>query len=817
MLRVQKYLSDVMSVGHQIRLQHYDDLCSAVLSVKVPSRIRAEITAAAGPFLATAPAGLAVRSSSVFEDSEKASFAGVFDSYLCISTHEELLKSVQKCWCASWSPAAVNYSKKMSNKLDPDHMAVLIQEIVPAQCAGILFTANPMTGNPWELVLYSNYGLAQSLVDGTSPADETVLAWNSGQILRQELAEKSAKQLAAQDGVREVAVPEGERKIASVSESLITVIWKMGLRLDRVLDLRLDIEWAVADGTIFLVQARPLTALPVFFPHDASELADKESMRLQKGYICAEIDGNVVAPLFRNQWGSEQWLRYNARWGDQHLGYSSYRDTNINARRYSTESKWIPSTNSPEKLEQRLDDIESTLRAAWTTAKVMMKSAGSRARLAIDETITAQELIPHLLKMRNEQSDTQAVIFGPAQTMQFHCEALLGMFLTEYSLETTVDSLLQGVLSYSTERAIAAYTLGAAIDEGAVLQIFRTKPIDGIIDTLVTKHKDCEFLLEFERFCWSYGLLPPSWLQRPDRWARGEITNISQIIAVVRSAVLGQGRSPGLARIEAMGRRTNLEREMRKNVAVYGTKAIERFEKLLRWAQFWSPVLDDRTWSLLPYFSLFELAWETGDRLARGGLINSPEDVLFFRDEDLTQIASADSFRGCIGLYVQRKHEHEMNRRLAPPEWLGTPPPSSVGDTEAACRDETSRLKQADGELFSGTGLTPGEVTGRIRKSGDISDPRLLDSLTDEHILVGWGGIHTNTDWYSLLMVVVGIIIDEKISYFKHAHQVSREFGVPLITMSRQTIDRIPEDALVYLNGTKGTVSVVTDAAEDTR
>lgn len=150
------------------RADAYDALCAEVLRTPIPEPVVEEITLIAQALLDGALDGLAVRSSAVHEDSATASFAGVYKSFLGIRTEVELWKAVRRCWCSSWAPQATDYARRMGIQPVADGMGVLLQCLVRADSAGVLFTADPLTGNPYRFVLESSFGLARDLVGSTA-------------------------------------------------------------------------------------------------------------------------------------------------------------------------------------------------------------------------------------------------------------------------------------------------------------------------------------------------------------------------------------------------------------------------------------------------------------------------------------------------------------------------------------------------------------------------------------------------------------------------------------------------------------------------
>jgi pyruvate,water dikinase len=157
--------------GDSVTDEQYRDLCAQVQQAPLPDSLQGQLRESTQRLLEQSSVGLAVRSSSLVEDSKEASFAGIFDSVLGVNSLQAVEEALRRCWCAGWSPSAMRYARQHDLKLAPDHMAVIVQELVEAQSAGVLFTAEALTGNPWVFSLEACHGLAAELVAGDAAAD----------------------------------------------------------------------------------------------------------------------------------------------------------------------------------------------------------------------------------------------------------------------------------------------------------------------------------------------------------------------------------------------------------------------------------------------------------------------------------------------------------------------------------------------------------------------------------------------------------------------------------------------------------------------
>jgi rifampicin phosphotransferase len=204
---------------------------------------------------------VAVRSSATAEDLPAASFAGLQDTFLQVNGEVEILSAIKRCWASLWSARALAYRKQQRIAPHTVHMAVIVQQMVEATAAGILFTCNPMTGVQNEIVINASWGLGEAIVSGHVNPDTLILDKANGEVRRMEIAEKQLMTVAANNGVTEEEVPSELRQQAVLSTRQIHQLYQFGIAVEAHFRTPQDIEWAIAGEQIFLLQARPVTTL----------------------------------------------------------------------------------------------------------------------------------------------------------------------------------------------------------------------------------------------------------------------------------------------------------------------------------------------------------------------------------------------------------------------------------------------------------------------------------------------------------------------------------------------------------------------------
>jgi hypothetical protein len=237
---------------------------------------------------------VAVRSSAIAEDLPSASFAGQQETYLNIRGTEAVLEAVKKCWASLWTARAIAYRARQGIAPDAAALAVVVQELVLADVAGILFTANPADGKSGEIVINAAWGLGESIVSGAVTPDTLTVEKKSGRIIRRETADKQTMVVRAEFGTREAPVPSSQSKRPVLADAQAEELAELGVRIEKMYEMPMDIEWALREGRVFILQARPITALPE--PPLEWTLSQPHSIAARLSFV--EFIPDIVPPLF---------------------------------------------------------------------------------------------------------------------------------------------------------------------------------------------------------------------------------------------------------------------------------------------------------------------------------------------------------------------------------------------------------------------------------------------------------------------------------------------------------------------------------------
>jgi rifampicin phosphotransferase len=226
-----------------------------VCETPTPSVICDALTTALGQLTAAGETSLAVRSSAIGEDGKAASFAGLHDTELGLAA-DDVEAAVRRCWSSLWSPAALAYRQRRSLPLDGAAMAVVVQALVPADVAAVVFTRHPVTRRDDQLVINALRGLGEPMVSGMATPDTLVINKASGEIREFSRGDDGERLVATDDGVTRVTDPASGPALA---EPVLRELVSLSLEVERAFEGPVDIEAAFARGRWYLLQARPIT------------------------------------------------------------------------------------------------------------------------------------------------------------------------------------------------------------------------------------------------------------------------------------------------------------------------------------------------------------------------------------------------------------------------------------------------------------------------------------------------------------------------------------------------------------------------------
>ncbi|OZJ01759.1 hypothetical protein BZG36_05523 [Bifiguratus adelaidae] len=263
-----------------------------LLAVSMPQELVEAIALAYHHLASGEPIPVAVRSSATAEDLPYASFAGQQDTYLNIVGTEAVLDAVKRCWASLWTDRAVIY--RASNAIDHRavRLAVVVQQMVDAEVAGVLFTANPLTGRRRQAVIDANPGLGEAVVSGSVNPDNFVVDTASGEILQRRMGDKRLIIRSTPGGGTQRIEYGDKQGTFCLTDEQVQTLTRLGERVETHYGYPQDTEWAIdSSGHPWLTQARPITSL---FPLPTNAPMTDDDLHV---YLSISVLQGVYRPL----------------------------------------------------------------------------------------------------------------------------------------------------------------------------------------------------------------------------------------------------------------------------------------------------------------------------------------------------------------------------------------------------------------------------------------------------------------------------------------------------------------------------------------
>lgn len=253
-----------------------------VLEAEMPKRISEDILRAYHR-LAPEPMIVAVRSSATAEDLPDASFAGQQETFLNIRGNEDLLEAVQKCWASLYGARAIYYRSKQGFDDRSVNIAVVVQQLVHSEKAGVMFTSHPVSGEPMTII-EGSWGLGEAVVSGAVTPDKYVFDRRTEKVVDRMIQQKKVEIVSdGSKGTRLVEVSPSRQMGTVLSDEEVTRLAKFGVIAESHYGVPQDVEWAIVGKELFILQSRPITTIATRPVPDTGSERRSEAKVLVKG------------------------------------------------------------------------------------------------------------------------------------------------------------------------------------------------------------------------------------------------------------------------------------------------------------------------------------------------------------------------------------------------------------------------------------------------------------------------------------------------------------------------------------------------------
>ncbi|MEU6548864.1 phosphoenolpyruvate synthase [Streptomyces sp. NPDC046915] len=290
---LDEHLTPLLADGRQPNARQVaDEIARLIESAPLGERVTEAIALA---YRRAGGGAVAVRSSGAEEDGVRHSFAGQFDSFLNVRGLDEVVSHVRRCWASGFSERSLCYRARHRLPVDAGGVAVIVQRMVPAERSGVLFTADPTTGRTDRHVVSAVHGLGEGLVSGAVDADTIVLDATTGEPLTTVVGDKQERYDAGSGpGCQVSPVADDDRAALSLTAAELARVHETGVRIAADRGAPQDIEWAIAEDTLWILQSRPVTTLA---PAPAPAPEPEGELRIWDNSNIVESFSGVVSPL----------------------------------------------------------------------------------------------------------------------------------------------------------------------------------------------------------------------------------------------------------------------------------------------------------------------------------------------------------------------------------------------------------------------------------------------------------------------------------------------------------------------------------------
>jgi pyruvate,water dikinase len=780
---------------------------------RVPEEVVSAIRVAYGRMARNGERAVAVRSSATAEDLAGASFAGQQETYLNVRGQEALLEAIRRCWASLWTARAMAYRARQGIAAATLSLAVVVQEMVEAEAAGVMFTANPANGRRDEAVIGAAWGLGESVVSGSVTPDDIVVRKGTGRVVSRETADQEVMSVYSEHGTEDRPVPEARRRQQVLDDETAAELARYGARIEAHYGAPQDIEWALSGGEVFVVQARAITALPepaadpptewpIPYPHGLYFRASiVEQMPDPLSPLFADlIDGSVtrsLSALMAQVFGSEI-----LRDGDIGLptvnGYAYYY--------YRTGAFWRLTSNLPIAVRAFAAGRLPAGPKGWRehshpryAALVDAWDAKSVVELASED----------LLDGVGELLDAGTVYYTAVQSiipLAASSELLFGAFydrLVRRAGDPPAHTFLLGFDSepIRAEKSLWDQAMWAREHPDLAAALSR-----GAVDTPAQVD-------------------PPRWEQWRSRFASHldsyghAVYNLdflnpvpaddpSHLLDTVRFYLRGQGTDPHERQRRSADRRDEQARAVRARLDP-ARRAV--FDRLLRWAQHTAPVREDALADMgLAWPAMRRMLLELGRRLADAGTIAEPADVFWLRHDELRGAIAVGGAGGIpqprpalAAAVEERKMLWRGRRRAAAPQIL----PEGGWAVRLFAGMMPAASRQQPGNTIAGVGASSGRVTAPARV---LQGPEDFGQMQPGDVLVAR---ITTPAWTSLFAMASAVVTDVG-GPLSHSSIVAREYGIPAVLGTGAATGRIRSGQSIQVDGDAGTVTLGDGADE---
>ncbi|MFK4106343.1 rifamycin-inactivating phosphotransferase [Streptomyces sp. NPDC019531] len=755
----------------------------------------------------------AVRSSATAEDLPTASFAGQQDTYLNVVGPTAILRHVSRCWASLFTERAVTYRRRNGIDHRTVHMAVVVQRMVFPHASGILFTADPVTGNRKTATVDAGFGLGEALVSGLVNPD--VFKVRDGAVVAKTIAAKQrAVHALPAGGTREVSIDARQQEQPALTDEQVVELARLGRRIEAHFGRPQDIEWCLADDGFQIVQSRPITTL---FP---LPVADDQENHVYVSVGHQQMMTDAMKPLGWSMWQLTAMVPMHEAGGRLFVDVTRrLASPAIRAGLLDLMGRGDPLVRDALETVLDRDDFVPSLPEAGPGGPPVggVPTGGAPAPIAPDPAIVT-ELIdrsrtsvaalerdirtktgPALLDFLLDAFDEHKRVLGDPLNMQAIMAAMEATWwLNDKLLEWLGEKNAADTLTLSAPGNITSEMGLALLD---VADVIRPHPEvvaflqgvedEGFLDELGKFAGGTQARDAVEGYLERYGMrcvgeidiTRPRWRERPSTLVPVILDNVRNFEPGAARRRFEQGRQKAWQKEQdVLSRLRALPDGDRK--ADETKRTIDRVRTFIGYREYPKYGIVSR------YFVYKQALLGEAERLVQAGVLSEKEDIFYLTFQELHHVVRSNQVDD--RLIQQRKEAFRSYRALTPPRVL-----TSDGDalTGAYRRDD------APVGALIGLPVSAGTVEGRARVVLDMAEA----DLEAGDILVT---PFTDPSWSPLFVAVAGLVTEVG-GLMTHGAVIAREYGLPAVVGVERATRLIRDGQRIRVHGTDGYVEIL--------
>lgn len=743
---------------------------------ELPRHLRQEIGAA---YAELGGGPVAVRSSATAEDLPGAAFAGQQDTYLNVLGEDAVVQAVADCWASLWTDRAIAYRQRQG--IDPQELAiaVVVQRMVPADTAGVMFTANPVTGERAEIVVDANPGLGEAVVTGRVTPEHYVL-------------DRTGKTLSFAPGGREVVIsaaegggtqenPGAPGVKPELAADQLTELARLGQRAQQHFGRPQDIEWAAAGGVLYVLQSRPMTALP-----PQPQTLNPFQRRL--GPFFMEMFQERPYPLDVSGWMSRGILAMLHRMAGS-VGVVFPTVEQLLPEEDGVVVRLVPpiphptirTLAAPASLVRRARQFNP---ANWT------QDPRFSAFLENVEQLNGKD--PGLLRWRAVVALVEESFATMRGITDLRVSYLPGVFVPLLKMRLMLlllgkvklaAALIAGAETRTSQANRALERLAAiAADDPGLSRAFAESDPSRLLELVEKEPEHAAFREAFKAFLLEYGhretisvvlSSAPTWSDAPE------------VVLGLVKAMFGE-------RLQTADQTGMALDELTKHPALRFGPLCRSVLASVESARTGMAFREDSHFYATKVIPPMRRAYqELGRRLVLAGVVDEAHDVYHLRFEELASITDTDD-GGALPASVRERFRPLVLARAAKRRELEGIP---LLDKDLLF----GRNRRMEGALVTGTPASRGQASGPVRV---IRGPAGFGQLRSGEILVC---PYTNPSWTPLFQRAAAVVVDTG-GIGSHAAIVAREYGIPAVMGTGSGTSTLADGQRVLVDGTGGVV-----------